>query len=66
MKKGVTAGAVNRLHPVGFFAGRRLRAEIRVHRTVGVRNQILVLAADAWEALDGMDHGAGLVAADND
>src|SRR5512135_3909643 len=38
--------AGDRLHPVAFLAGRRLRAEVHVHRAVGVHLQRLVLAAE--------------------
>ena len=37
------------------------RAEPDIHRTIGIDDDVLVLAAQAWELLVGLHHRAGLV-----
>src|SRR5208282_1820112 len=65
-QEDIPALARNRLSPIVLLAGRRLRAEIDVDRTVGIDLEPLGLAADARELLVRLDHRARLVVVDDD
>src|SRR5262249_13236619 len=54
------------LDPVRFFAGRRLRTEVHIHRLVRIDGTALLLAADAWELLIGLELRSRLVVVKHD
>jgi hypothetical protein len=49
------------LHPIIFFASRRLGAEIDIHGGVRIDNESFGLAADSWPLLVILEHRAGLI-----
>jgi hypothetical protein len=44
----VPAFAGDRLHPVALFARRSFRAEVHIHRRVGIDDEVFLLAADGF------------------
>src|SRR5208283_5510380 len=52
----------NSLDPVNLLTGRRFRSKVHIDRSVRIHQQALGLAADAGEALIGLDHRARLIA----